>query len=301
MLYVDENEKKYIKSLYYTKVINEQGSADSPRSFMTQNQYSGYIEHQNKQIDAIIKKYDITTSEGVHNLLDDSELVTAFLSAGAAPNFIGIFHGFVYFYESLTTAASDTINKIKSIALGIFELILALPGLAQINSGPLKGWIETIKKSNTLDWMENFTGWFNPNWTKIGKLVQKAIGFINRIAAFFRLKKMTTLYKIFSNITKYANRFLSQLDVLWRFIRTKIDSGIKRAAAVKYSQIVDDGKKDKFSSYYDKTSNFLNQKYNTTAPARNYNQSNNATQDTTNPIYYKPKVNPNQPNVKYTK
>jgi hypothetical protein len=34
--------------------------------------------------------------------------------------------------------------------------------------------------------------------------------------------------------------------------------------------------------------------------AKNTNNMQMSTQDTTNPIYYKPKVNPNQPNVKYT-
>ena len=48
MLRINENEKKYIRLLYYTKNINEQGSADSPRSFMNPTQYSGYNEKETK-------------------------------------------------------------------------------------------------------------------------------------------------------------------------------------------------------------------------------------------------------------
>jgi hypothetical protein len=44
MLYINENEKKQIRSLYYTNKINEQGSVDSPRSFMTPTQYSDYTQ-----------------------------------------------------------------------------------------------------------------------------------------------------------------------------------------------------------------------------------------------------------------
>jgi hypothetical protein len=59
------------------------------------------------------------------------------------------------------------------------------------------------------------------------------------------------------------------------------------------------------SLYYTKVINEQGYNQNITGsyvqPATNYNQLNATTQDTTNPIYYKSKVNPNQPNLKYTK
>ena len=57
MLYINENEKKHIKSLYYTKVINEQG--------YNQNITGSYVQPapKNLQIDwnKIIEKYNIRT------------------------------------------------------------------------------------------------------------------------------------------------------------------------------------------------------------------------------------------------
>jgi hypothetical protein len=296
MLYINENEKKHIKSLYYTKVINEQG--------YNQNITGSYVQPapKNLQIDwnKIIEKYDIRTSDGIHNLLDSSELIAGFASAGSADGVIGIFHGLYYFYEGVKIYIDDEVGKFKSFFLGVFELLMALPGVKEVSISSLTPWVTKIKNSKTLDWLDDIINWFKPWLDKIPLYIDKAVKYIDDILIFLQKNNLDSLYKILSKIKIAVAAILNWAKVTIRAISIYTPKNIKKPLISYYKQKVDDVSKDRASSYYDKTSNFLNPNYNTTTPATNYNQLNATTQDTTNPIYYKPKVNPNQPNVKYT-
>jgi hypothetical protein len=297
MLYINENEKKHIKSLYYTKVINEQG--------YNQNITGSYVQPapKNLQIDwnKIIEKYDIRTSDGIHNLLDSSELLAGFVSAGSADGVIGIFHGLYYFFEGVKIYVNDEVGKFKSFFLGVFELLMALPGAKELSLGSLNPWITKIKNSKKIDWVDDILKWFKPWLDKIPLYIDRAIKYIDDILIFLQKNNLNSLYNLLSKIKIAVGAITNWVKVTIRALSIYTPKNIKKPLISYYNQKIDDVSKDSFSSYYDKTSNILTPNYSTTAPATNYNQSNNATQDTTNPIYYKPKINPNQTNINYTK
>ena len=292
MLYINENEKTYIRSLYYTKVINEQGSADSPRSFMNPTQYSGYNEKETKELidtyNKIIEKYDIRTSNGIHNLLDSSELVTGFVSAGSADGVIGIFHGLYYFYEGVKIYIKDEVGKFKSFFLGVFELLMALPGVKEVSISSLNPWITKIKNSKALDWLDDIINWFKPWLDKIPGYIDKAIKYIDDILIFLQKNNLNSLYNLLSKIKIAVSAILNWANVTIRAISIYTPSSVKKPFVSYYKQKIDDVSKDRFSSTYD----FLNPK----APqyAQNTKNTQTATQDTTNPRYYQPKTMPTQ-------
>ena len=282
MLYINENEKTYIRSLYYTKNINEQG--------YNQNITGSYVQPapKNLQIDwnKIIEKYDIRTSEGRHNLLDSSELAAGFLSAGSADGFIGIIHGLYYFYEGVEIYIKDEVGKFKSFFLGVFELLMALPGVKELSLGSLNPWIVKIKNSKTLDWIDDILQWFKPLLDKIPGYIDKAIKYIDDILIFLQKNNLNSLYNLLSKIKIAVSAILNWANVTIRAIRIYTPSNIKKPLISYYNQKIDDVTKDNFSSRYDS----LNPK----APqyAQNTKNTQTATQDTTNPRYYQPKTMP---------
>ena len=284
MLYINENEKTYIRSLYYTKVINEQG--------YNQNITGSYVQPapKNLQLDwnKIIEKYDIRTSNGIHNLLDSSELVTGFVSAGSADGVIGIFHGLYYFYEGVKIYIKDEVGKFKSFFLGVFELLMALPGVKEVSISSLNPWITKIKNSKALDWLDDIINWFKPWLDKIPGYIDKAIKYIDYILIFLQKNNLNSLYNLLSKIKIAVSAILNWANVTIRAISIYTPSSVKKPFVSYYKQKIDDVSKDRFSSTYD----FLNPK----APqyAQNTKNTQTATQDTTNPRYYQPKTMPTQ-------
>ena len=83
MLYINENEKKRIKSLYYTKDVNEQVELLNPMKAPTLIKGS-LFDTYNK----VITRY--SGEEKIHNILDDTELAAVTLKTSTVKEVFAI-------------------------------------------------------------------------------------------------------------------------------------------------------------------------------------------------------------------
>lgn len=213
MLRINENEKKYIRSLYYTKNINEQGSADSPRSFMNPTQYSGYNEKEAKELidtyNNVITRYDVSTSNGIHNLLTDAQLTAAFATGGVADNYIGLLHSVYWFYEGVNLPENDE-NRTKKFILGVIELVLAVPGFAELTL--VAKWKDTVVNQPVVQSIDKINSIFTPFWRKIEDHFKTINKSLNDMFVFFSERN----FDLLANICKFL---IDKFDVItvWFF------------------------------------------------------------------------------------
>lgn len=230
MLRINENEKKYIRSLYYTKNINEQGSADSPRSFMNPTQYSGYNEKETKELidtyNNVITRYDVSTSNGIHNLLTDAQLTAAFATGGVADNYIGLLHSLYWFYEGVNLPENDE-NRTKKFILGVIELVLAVPGFAELT--PVAKWKDTVVNQPVVQSIDKINSIFTPFWRKIEDHFKTINKSLNDMFVFFSERN----FDLLANICKFL---LDKFDVIssWFFkmveYMKKVGGGVLKKA-----------------------------------------------------------------------
>jgi hypothetical protein len=285
MLYINENEKKHIKSLYYTKDVNEQVELLNPMKAPTLIKGS-LFDTYNK----VITRY--SGEEKIHNILDDTELAAAFATAGVGDVYIGTLHSLYWFYEGFVDQLQE--SRIKKFILGIVELVLAIPGLSELKF--LDRWKDFIKKSPITQTIEKLSKSMSPFWSKIRTYFLQAIASLRKLDDFLVKQQFEFLSRVCKKIINSINNIKLWFDDMIIYFQKlcgsfskHIESSIKPYAnQTKDNNVVD---------IIDKTI-----EYGTPIKgvAKNTNNMQMSTQDTTNPIYYKPKVNPNQPNVKYT-
>ena len=287
MLYINENEKNYIKSLYYTKNINEQGSADSPRSFMNPTQYSGYNEKEAKELidtyNNVITRYDLTTSDGKHNLLDDAELATAFATAGTGDVYIGTLHSLYWFYEGVMDSVQE--SRIKKFILGVVELVLAIPGLSKLRW--LDRWKNTIKNSPITQTIEKLSKHLTPLLGKIRTYFLQAISSLRKLDDFLIKQNLQFLSKMCKKIISSINNIKLGFEDMVEYLTGSL---LKNTQAT-FKTYVDQNKDDNAVNFVDKAI-----KYTKPIKGTQYVNKNTqtATQDTTDPRYYQPKTMPTQ-------
>ena len=233
MLRISENEKKYIRSLYYTKNINEQGSADSPRSFMDSTQYSGYNEKEAKELidtyNNVINRYDVSTSNGIHNLLSDAQLTAAFATGGVADNYIGLLHSLYWFYEGLNLPENDE-NRTKKFILGVIELVLAVPGFAELT--PVAKWKDTIVNQPLVQSIDKVNSIFTPFWRKIEDHFKTINKSLNDMFVFFSERNFDLLANIckflldkFDAISSWFLKMVEYMKTVGGGILKKVEAG----------------------------------------------------------------------------
>ena len=289
MLYINENEKKYIRSLYYTKNINEQGSADSPRSMrapalIKNNLFDAYNN--------VITRYDLTTSDGKHNLLDDAELATAFATAGTGDVYIGTLHSLYWFYEGVMDSVQE--SRIKKFILGVVELVLAIPGLSKLRW--LDRWKNTIKNSPITQTIEKLTKHLTPLLGKIRTYFLQAISSLRKLDDFLIKQNLQFLSKMCKKIISSINNIKLGFEDMVEYLTGSL---LKNTQAT-FKTYVDQNKDDNAVNFVDKAI-----KYTKPIKGTQYVNKNTqtATQDTTDPRYYQPKTMPTQdttnPNLNY--
>lgn len=314
MLYINENEKTYIRSLYYTINLNEQIAPliYDPKTGQMQGSVKpptwGEIKALGNEIYQIgSKRYNLKTSEGRHNLLDDGELLATFASAGGGV-LVGIFHGFYYFWEGLYIFAENKIGKIKSFFLGLFQLITALPGIGDLKFPGMDKWIDVIKNSKSFIWLEQIGDWFQSGYLKFNQLFENGLGQLNRLRVFIQkspnLKFLSSLLEqIIKSVQLIAQWFKRTVSEILVTIRGLVGNQVYNVGTAKIGQIQGNDKVQNFEKTVDYVGNIIdkaNQYLNPKAPqyAQNTKNTQTVTQDTTNPIYYKPKVMPTTLNNK---
>ena len=288
MLYINENEKTYIRSLYYTANLNEQGSADSPRSFMTQNQYAGYTKQQNeltdKTINNLLTRYDITSYEGRHNLFDDAELVASF---GGQGTLVSIFHGLFYLAEGMYLYAENQFNGVKSFFLGLLQFVFALPGLEALKTTPVFKVINTdyIKNAQKIDDLQQISATVAKYGDTFTNGVQKAMRYVETLENFIKARpNLNFLSKFLNDIKSSMGKILTWVSDIIGWLKTKTGSRVINVVKTKVDQITG-GERDKnIEANYDMAANAVNQYANPTQYAtQNNKNTQTATQDTTNP------------------
>ena len=293
MLYINENEKKYIRSLYYTKNINEQGSADSPRSFMNPTQYSGYNEKEAKELidtyNNVITRYDVSTSNGIHNLLTDAQLTAAFATGGVADNYIGLLHSLYWFYEGVNLPENDE-NRAKKFILGVIELVLAVPGFAELT--PVAKWKDTVVNQPVVQSIDKINSIFTPFWRKIEDYFKTINKSLNDMFVFFS----EINFDLLANICKFL---LDKFDAIssWFFkmveYMKKVGGGVLKKAEASANVYFSGQNAENLKSGAEAILTGPNPKVQ--ANPNVYSPSNIPTnaQDSTDPAQYQPKQNPN--------
>lgn len=308
MLYINENEKTYIRSLYYTANLNEQLAplTYNPKTGQMQGSAKpptwGEIKALGNEIYQIgSKRYNLKTSEGRHNLLDDGELLATFASAGGGV-LVGIFHGFYYFWEGAYMFAKNEIGKIKSFFLGLFQLVTALPGIGELKFSGMDKWIDVIKNSNSFNWLVQIGDWFQSGHLKFTQIFESGLGQLNRLKGFIEnnstLKFLSPLLEmIIKGIQYIAQWFNNTVKKILVNIRELVGKQVYNVGAAKIGQIQGNDKVQNFEKTIDYVGNIVdkgNQYLNPKAPqyAQNTKNTQIATQDTTDPRYYNPKTMP---------
>ena len=297
MLRINENEKKYIRSLYYTKNINEQGSADSPRSFMNPTQYSGYNEKEAKELidtyNNVITRYDVSTSNGIHNLLSDAQLTAAFATGGVADNYIGLLHSLYWFYEGVNLPENDE-NRTKKFILGVIELVLAVPGFAELT--PVAKWKDTVVNQPVVQSIDKINSIFTPFWRKIEDHFKTINKSLNDMFVFFSERN----FDLLANICKFL---LDKFDVIssWFFkmveYMKKVGGGVLKKAEASANVYFSGQNAENLKSGVETILTGPNPKVQ--ANPNVYSPSNipmNA-QDSTDPAQYQAKQKPNQQKI----
>jgi len=308
MLYINENEKNYIKSLYYTANLNEQIAPliYNPKTGQMQGSAKpptwGEIKALGGEIYQIgSNRYNLKTSEGRHNLLDDGELLATFASAGGGI-LVGIFHSFYYFWEGVYMYATNEIAKTKAFFLGLFQLITALPGIGELKFSGIDKWIDVIKNSKNFDWLVKFGDWFQSSHFKFSQLFEAGLGQLNRLKGFIqqspKLKFLSSLLElIIKSIQSIAQWFNNTVKEILVTIRELVGKQVYNVGASKIGQIQGNDKVQNFEKTIDTVGNIIdkgNQYLNPKAPQNVQNTKNTqtVTQDTTDPRYYEPKTMP---------
>lgn len=292
MLYINENEKKYIRSLYYTKNINEQGSADSPRSFMDSTQYSGYNEKETKKLidtyNNVITRYDVSTSNGIHNLLNDAQLTAAFATGGVADNYIGLLHSLYWFYEGLNLPENDE-EKTKKFILGVIELVLAVPGFAELT--PVAKWKDTIVNQPLVQTIDKVNSIFTPFWRQIEDYFKTINKSLNYMFVFFSERNFDLLANICKFILDKFDAISSWFLKMVEYMKT-VGGGILKKVEASANVYFSDQNAGKVKSGLETILTEPNPQ--TQTNPKLYSPSNipaNA-QDSTDPAHYQPKQNP---------
>ena len=286
MLYINEAEKRHIKSLYYTKDINEQVELLDPMKAHTLIKGS-LFDTYNK----VITRY--SGEDKIHNILDDTELAAAFATAGVGDAYIGTLHSLYWFYEGFMDQLQE--SRIKKFILGIVELVLAIPGLSELKF--LDKWKDFIKKSPINQTIEKLTKPMLPFWTKIRAYFLQAIASLRKLDDFLVKQQFEFLSKVCKKIINSIYNIKLWFDdmiIYFQKLSGSFSKNIKSTIKTYANQTKDNNVVD----IIDKTI-----EYGTPIKgiAQNRNNRQISTQDTTNPIYYKPKINPNQTNITYTK
>jgi len=287
MLYINENEKNYIKSLYYTKVINEQVELLDPMrapALIKNNLFDAYNN--------AITRYDLTTSDGKHNLLDDAELATAFATAGTGDVYIGTLHSLYWFYEGVMDSVQE--SRIKKFILGVVELVLAIPGLSKLKW--LDKWKDTIKNSPIVKTIEMLSKPLANWWSKIRTYFLQAISSLRKLDDFLIKQNLQFLSKMCKNIISVINNIKLWFEDMVEYLT----GSLLKNTQVGFKTYADQNKDDNVVNFVDKAI-----EYTTPIKGTQYVNKNTqtATQDTTDPRYYQPKAIPTQdttnPNLNY--
>jgi hypothetical protein len=292
MLRISENEKKYIRSLYYTKNINEQGSADSPRSFMNPTQYSRYNEKEAKELidtyNNVITRYDVSTSNGIHNLLSDAQLTAAFATGGVADNYIGLLHSLYWFYEGLNLPENDE-NRTKKFILGVIELVLAVPGFAELT--PVAKWKDTIVNQPVVHSIDKINNIFTPFWRKIEDYFKTINKSLNDMLVFF----LEINFDLLANICKFL---LDKFDAInsWFFKMVEymktLGGGVLKKVESSANVYVTGQNAENLKSGVETILTSPNPKVQTNPNVYSLSNIPMNAQDSTDPAQYQPKQNP---------
>ena len=287
MLYINENEKTYIRSLYYTANLNEQIELLDPMrasSLIKNNLFDAYNN--------VITRYDLTTSDGKHNLLDDAELATAFATAGTGDVYIGTLHSLYWFYEGVMDSVQE--SRIKKFILGVVELVLAIPGLSKLRW--LDRWKNTIKNSPITQTIEKLSKHLTPLLGKIRTYFLQAISSLRKLDDFLIKQNLQFLSKMCKKIISSINNIKLGFEDMVEYLTGSL---LKNTQAT-FKTYVDQNKDDNAVNFVDKAI-----KYTKPIKGTQYVNKNTqtATQDTTDPRYYQPKTMPTQdttnPNLNY--
>jgi len=203
MLYISESEKRHIKLLYYGKLIGEQSTYYSPNSPLQQPPSKDDLL---AAYNSIASRYDVNSSDGIHNLLDDTQLAAAFITAGSVDNYIGILHSFYWFYEGATASSNDE-EKTKKFILGVVDLVLAIPGITELSV--LAKWRNTLKTLPAVESIGKVNNMLSPFWTKIDSTYKTASSTLNKIYNFLLERKLDLL----ANLCKIIIQKLDDLNV----------------------------------------------------------------------------------------
>lgn len=292
MLRISENEKKYIRSLYYTKNINEQGSADSPRSFMNPTQYSRYNEKEAKELidtyNNVITRYDVSTSNGIHNLLSDAQLTAAFATGGVADNYIGLLHSLYWFYEGLNLPENDE-NRTKKFILGVIELVLAVPGFAELT--PVAKWKDTVVNQPVVQSIDKINNIFTPFWRKIEDYFKTINKSLNDMLVFF----LEINFDLLANICKFL---LDKFDAInsWFFKMVEymktLGGGVLKKVESSANVYVTGQNAENLKSGVETILTSPNPKVQTNPNVYSLSNIPMNAQDSTDPAQYQPKQNP---------
>jgi hypothetical protein len=286
MLYISESEKRHIKSLYYGKLIGEQSTYYSPNSPLQQPPSKDDLL---AAYNSIASRYDVNTSDGIHNLLDDAQLATAFATAGAVDNYIGILHSFYWFYEGATASSNDE-EKTKKFILGVVDLVLAIPGITELSA--LSKWRNTLRTLPAVETIGKVNSMLTPFWTKIDSTYKTASSTLNKIYNFLLERKLDLL----ANLCKIIIQKLDDLNVWFvkmveylKSVGGKTIKGIESTANVYFTDKKTDTAKSTLSDLMNvpggATPNELDLTPGNTRPQP---------QDSTDPAHYMPKKDPKQ-------
>lgn len=274
MLYINENEKNYIKSLYYTVNINEQVELLDPMrapALIKNNLFDAYNN--------AITRYDLTTSDGRHNLLDDAELATAFATVGTGDIYIGTLHSLYWFYEGVMDRIQE--SRIKKFLLGIVELVLAIPGLSELKW--LDKWKDTIKNSPIVKTIEMLSKPLANWWSKIRTYFLQAISSLRKLDDFLIKQNLQFLSKMCKTIISSINNIKLWFEDMVEYLTGSLLKNTQAAFKTYATQNKDDN-----------VVNFVDKAIEYTTPIKGTQYVNRntqiATQDTTDPRYYKPKT-----------
>ena len=285
MLRITEDEKRHIKSLYYDKLIGEQSTYYSPNSPLQQT--------PNKQdlldtYNNIITRYDVTTSEGRHKLLDDTQLVGAVLSFGTVDNYIGILHSFYWFYEGISVSSNDE-EKTKKFILGVIELLLAIPGIAE--TGLVSKWKESVQNVPLVQTIKGIDNFLKPFWTKIDANFKSASNTLTKINEFLEDQNLGLLANLCKKIIQSLDEISEWVLKMSESIRTAggdLVKGMESGLNLHFTNQKTDNVKSTLNYALDDPNRISTQKPIDMRPG---NTKFN-TQDSTDPTHYMPKTDP---------
>jgi hypothetical protein len=241
----------------------------------------------------IISRYDVKTSDGIHNILSDAQLATAVATAGVGDNYIGLLHSLYWFYEGVSLPENSE-EKTKKFILGVVELVIAVPGFAELT--PIAKWKDTIKTQPLVQTLDKVNGILSPFWRKIEDSFKTINKTLNDMYIFFTDRK----FELLANICKYI---LDKFDILsvWvlnmiEYMKTYGGSTLKKIEAGANVYLTGQNV-EKAKSGLESVLTTPNPQ--TQANPKIYSPSNIpiSAQDSTDPTHYQPKQNPKQQKI----